>query len=57
MFKIHCACFFRWLVYVLQKKLEADEVVELPILNEAPLAEMRLEPKKASAPTPVTRTS
>jgi hypothetical protein len=40
MFKIHCACFFRWLVYVLQKKLEADEVVELPILNEAPLAEM-----------------
>lgn len=28
-----CICFT-------EKKLEADEVVELPILNEAPLAEM-----------------
>lgn len=56
MFKIHCACFLDGLYMFYRKKLEADEVVELPILNEAPLAEMRLEPKKASAPTPVTRT-
>jgi hypothetical protein len=32
--------FLNGLYMLYRKKLEADEVVELPILNEAPLAEM-----------------
>jgi hypothetical protein len=40
------------LLIFLQASLEAEEFVELPILNKTPLAKTEAEPKKTLTPTP-----